>query len=134
MSDYSHEIGSFTARPDRELNVIRIAEKLGIKFIYNTPLKKLNVEGSKARPERGRRIKNVKLQDDREFVADIIIGNAAFHTSRHRTADRRTVRSFDNRMDIEGGRYNICTKSELCSKPSLKSRYEEPHDQHNTCL
>src|SRR5512132_3238092 len=45
-----------------------IAEKLGVKFIYNAPVKKLKVEGSK--------VKGVLLEDGREFAADIFIGNA----------------------------------------------------------
>lgn len=53
-----------------------IAEKLGVKFIYNAPVKKLKVAGLKARPERSRRIEGVELQDGREFVADIFVGNA----------------------------------------------------------
>lgn len=45
-----------------------VAEKLGVKFIYNAPVKKLKVEGSK--------VKGVELQDGREFIADIFVGNA----------------------------------------------------------
>jgi phytoene desaturase len=45
-----------------------VAEKLGVKFIYNAPVKKLKVEGSK--------VTGVELQDDREFAADIFVGNA----------------------------------------------------------
>jgi phytoene desaturase len=48
--------------------LVRIAEKLGVKFIYNAPGKKLMVEGS--------RVKGVELEDGREFFADIFIGNA----------------------------------------------------------
>ena len=50
------------------LALVRIAEKLGVRFIYNAPVKKLNVEGA--------RIKGVKLEDGREFSADIFVGNA----------------------------------------------------------
>ncbi len=45
-----------------------VAEKLGVKFIYNAPVKKLKVEASK--------VKGVELQDGREFIADIFVGNA----------------------------------------------------------
>lgn len=45
-----------------------IAEKLGVKFIYNAPVKKLKVEGS--------RVAGVELEDGREFVSDIFVGNA----------------------------------------------------------
>ena len=45
-----------------------IAEKLGVKFIYNAPVKRLKVAGSK--------VEGVELQDGREFTADIFVGNA----------------------------------------------------------
>ena len=48
--------------------LVKIAEKLGVKFIYNAPVKKLNVNGS--------RIEGATLQDGREFTADIFVGNA----------------------------------------------------------
>jgi phytoene desaturase len=48
--------------------LVKVAEKLGVKFIYNAPVKKLKVDGSK--------VKGVKLEDGREFVADIFVGNA----------------------------------------------------------
>ena len=50
------------------LALVKIAEKLGVKFIYNAPVKKLKIEGSK--------VKGAKLEDGREFVADIFVGNA----------------------------------------------------------
>jgi phytoene desaturase len=45
-----------------------IAEKLGVKFIYNAPVKKMK-EG------RGK-IQSVTTKDGREFTADIFVGNA----------------------------------------------------------
>ncbi len=48
--------------------LVRVAEKLGVKFIYNAPVRKLKVEGMK--------VKGAKLEDGREFVADIFVGNA----------------------------------------------------------
>jgi phytoene desaturase len=48
--------------------LVKIAEKLGVKFIYNAPVKKLNVEGSK--------VKGLLLENGREFSADIFVGNA----------------------------------------------------------
>jgi phytoene desaturase len=50
------------------LALVRIAEKLGVKFIYNATVKRLKVEGSK--------VKGVEMEDGREFVADIFVGNA----------------------------------------------------------
>jgi phytoene dehydrogenase-like protein len=46
----------------------KVAVKLGVKFIYNAPVKKLKVEGSK--------VKGLELQDGRELTADIFVGNA----------------------------------------------------------
>ncbi len=46
----------------------KVAEKLGVKFIYDAPVKKLKVEGSK--------VEGVELQDGRELTADIFVGNA----------------------------------------------------------
>jgi len=48
--------------------LVKIAEKLGVKFIYNAPVKKM-------KEEKGR-IKSVITEDGREFTADIFIGNA----------------------------------------------------------
>jgi phytoene desaturase len=46
----------------------KVAEKLGVKFIYDAPVKKLKVNGS--------RVEGVELQDGREFTADLFVGNA----------------------------------------------------------
>ncbi|MBP8165095.1 MAG: phytoene desaturase [Anaerolineales bacterium] len=46
----------------------KIAEKLGVKFIYESPVKKLKVDGAK--------VTGVELQDGRELTADIFVGNA----------------------------------------------------------
>ncbi len=48
--------------------LVRIAEKLGVKFIYSAPVKRLKVAGSK--------VEGAALEDGREFTADIVIGNA----------------------------------------------------------
>jgi phytoene desaturase len=48
--------------------LVKIAEKLGVKFMFNAPVKKLNVEGS--------RVTGVQLRDGQEFAADIFVGNA----------------------------------------------------------
>jgi phytoene desaturase len=48
--------------------LVKVAEKQGVRFIYNAPVKKLMVEGSK--------VKGARLEDGREFLADIFIGNA----------------------------------------------------------
>jgi len=49
-------------------SLTEIAEKLGVKFIYNAPVKQLKVKGSK--------VEGVVLEDEREFNSDIFVGNA----------------------------------------------------------
>jgi phytoene desaturase len=56
--------------------LVKIAEKLGVKFIYDMPVKKINVGKSKARPEQGRRVESVETADGRRLTADIFVGNA----------------------------------------------------------
>ncbi|GAB4481876.1 MAG: phytoene desaturase family protein [Anaerolineales bacterium] len=46
----------------------KIAEKLGVKFVYNTPVKKLQVTGNK--------ISAAELENGKTLSADIFIGNA----------------------------------------------------------
>jgi phytoene desaturase len=48
--------------------LVGVAEKLGVKFLYNAPVKQIKVDGSK--------VKAVQLEDGREFTADIFVGNA----------------------------------------------------------
>jgi phytoene desaturase len=48
--------------------LVKIAEKLGVKFIYQAPVKILKVEGS--------RVAGAVLDDGRKFTADIFVGNA----------------------------------------------------------
>jgi phytoene desaturase len=47
---------------------VGIAEKLGVKFLYNAPVKRIKVSKT--------RVEGVELQDGREFTADLFIGNA----------------------------------------------------------
>ncbi|HEY9152516.1 MAG TPA: phytoene desaturase family protein, partial [Anaerolineales bacterium] len=49
-------------------SLVNVAEKLGVKFIYNAPVQKLLVDGS--------RIEGAILEDGRTFTADIFVGNA----------------------------------------------------------
>ena len=46
----------------------KIAEKLGVKFVYNSPVKKLQAEGSK--------VIGAETFDGKTYVADIFVGNA----------------------------------------------------------
>jgi phytoene desaturase len=48
--------------------LVNVAEKLGVKFLYNAPVKKLNVEGSQ--------VKSVELENGETLEADIYVGNA----------------------------------------------------------
>ena len=48
--------------------LVKVAEKLGVKFIYNAPVKKIETNGSK--------VLGVVLEDGRTFTSDIFVGNA----------------------------------------------------------
>jgi phytoene desaturase len=48
--------------------LVKVAEKLGVKFIYNAPVKTLETNGEK--------VLGVVLEDGRTFSSDIFIGNA----------------------------------------------------------
>jgi len=48
--------------------LVNVAKKLGVKFIYDAPVTKLKVEGSK--------VAGLFLEDGRELTADIFVGNA----------------------------------------------------------
>lgn len=47
---------------------VKVAEKLGVKFIYNAPVKKINTGKSK--------VESVILEDGSQLSADIFVGNA----------------------------------------------------------
>jgi phytoene dehydrogenase-like protein len=46
----------------------KVAEKLGVKFVYNSPVKKINVGKSK--------VENVITTDGKTYNADLFVGNA----------------------------------------------------------
>jgi phytoene desaturase len=48
--------------------LVNVAEKLGVKFIYNTPVKQIKTNGTK--------ILGVILEDGKPMIADIFVGNA----------------------------------------------------------
>jgi phytoene desaturase len=56
--------------------LVNIAEKLGVKFIYNAVVKKMKEESGALSGSKGRRIKSAITDDGREFIADLFIGNA----------------------------------------------------------
>jgi phytoene desaturase len=73
------------------LALVRIAEKLGVKFIYNAPVRKLKVEGSK--------INGAQLEDGREFVADIFVGNADLpYIYKELLPDSSEVKKLENKL------------------------------------
>ena len=49
-------------------SLTKIAEKLGVKFVYNSPVKKINVGKGK--------VESVETTDDKLWLADIFVGNA----------------------------------------------------------
>jgi phytoene desaturase len=51
--------------------LVKVAEKLGVKFVYEAPVKRLNVQTFKRS-----NVESVTLEDGRELTADIFIGNA----------------------------------------------------------
>lgn len=68
-----------------------IAEKLGVKFIYNAPVKKLKVEGLKVR--------RVALEDGRELTADIFVGNADLpYIYKELLPDRKEAKKLENKQ------------------------------------
>ena len=48
--------------------LVRIAEKLGVKFVYDAPVKKMHIGKSK--------IESIETAEGRQWTADIVIGNA----------------------------------------------------------
>ncbi|MCQ3936109.1 MAG: phytoene desaturase [Chloroflexi bacterium] len=48
--------------------LVKIAERLGVKFVYNAPVKRINVGKSK--------VESVETVDGRQWTADVVIGNA----------------------------------------------------------
>ena len=88
--------------------LVKIAERLGVRFIYNAPVKKMGVKGSQ--------VADVHLQDDRKVSADIFVGNADLpYIYKELLPAKLTTERISQRS-----RYNICTKPELCIKSCLK--------------
>jgi phytoene desaturase len=69
----------------------KIAEKLGVKFIYNAPVKKMK-EG------RGK-ITSVVTEDDREFIADIFVANADLpYIYKELLPENKEAKKLDNKL------------------------------------
>jgi phytoene desaturase len=56
--------------------LVNVAEKLGVKFIYNTPVRKMKEESGALSPSKRGKIRSVITEDGRQFKADIFVGNA----------------------------------------------------------
>lgn len=70
--------------------LVLVAEKLGVKFIYNAPVKRLQVAGSK--------VGGVELEDGRQFTADIFVGNADLpYIYKELLPDTQEARKLDNK-------------------------------------
>ncbi len=68
-----------------------VAEKLGVKFHYNAPVKKINVDGA--------RVKSVTLEDGRELFADVFVGNADLpYIYDQLLPDRAETRKLQNKL------------------------------------
>ncbi len=68
-----------------------IAEKLGVKFIYNAPAKKINVGKGK--------VESVTVEDGREFKADVFVGNADLpYVYDQLLPDRAEAKQLDNKL------------------------------------
>ncbi len=71
--------------------LVNVAEKLGVKFIYNAPVKKLLVDGT--------RIEGAILEDGRTFTADIFVGNADLpYIYDQLLPDRAEARKLDEKL------------------------------------
>jgi len=69
----------------------KIAEKLGVKFIYNSPVKKINVGKSK--------VESVITADGKTYAADIFVGNADLpYIYKELLPDRAEAEKLDNKL------------------------------------
>ena len=55
--------------------LVKVAEKLGVKFVYNSPVKKINTGKSRGEASHWK-VENVETADGRRWTADIFVGNA----------------------------------------------------------
>jgi len=71
--------------------LVAIAEKLGVRFIYNAAVKELRVDGP--------RVGSVVLEDGREFSADVFVGNADLpYIYRELLPESREAESLQNKL------------------------------------
>ncbi|PWH13880.1 MAG: phytoene desaturase [Anaerolineae bacterium] len=69
----------------------KIAQNLGVKFIYNMPVKKIQVEGA--------RVLFVETEDGTRYAADVFVGNADLpYIYDQLLPDRSTARNLDEKL------------------------------------
>jgi phytoene desaturase len=69
----------------------KVAEKLGVKFVYNSPVKKINVGKSK--------VENVITTDGKTYNADLFVGNADLpYIYKELLPDRAEAEKLDNKL------------------------------------
>ena len=70
---------------------VKIAEKLGVKFIYNAPVKRIHVNDDK--------VVGVELEDGRQMSSDIFIGNADLpYIYKELLPDRVAAKKLENKL------------------------------------
>lgn len=71
--------------------LVKVAEKLGVKFIYNATVKRLKVEGSK--------VEKIELENGKTISADIFVGNADLpYIYDQLLPDRAEARKLDEKL------------------------------------
>jgi phytoene desaturase len=71
--------------------LVRVAEKLGVKFVYNSPVRKLQVEGSK--------VVGAEAMDGKRYSADIFVGNADLpYIYKELLPDAKEARKLDEKL------------------------------------
>ena len=71
--------------------LVHVAEKLGVRFIYDAPVKELKVEGS--------RVTEVELENGQIYEADILVGNADLpYIYKELLPDSREAEKLDNKL------------------------------------
>ncbi|HXD09686.1 MAG TPA: phytoene desaturase family protein, partial [Anaerolineales bacterium] len=71
--------------------LVNVAEKLGVKFIYNAPVRRIHVSDKK--------VVAVELEDGRQFSSDIFVGNADLpYIYKELLPDRVEAKKLENKL------------------------------------
>lgn len=71
--------------------LVNVAEKLGVKFIYNAPVKRIETNGSK--------VLGVITEDGRSFSSDIFVGNADLpYIYKELLSDKKEAKKLDEKL------------------------------------